>query len=591
MPEYDYHLRNQVTELHRTALQLQTHLEVVGSQVDAVGAVQVQTRAELADLSGEFSQFRKWQERTANLQRAETRVGALENRIDITFGRYEKVRTTAANLLRAFDSGLVTQETVNHATEMQMLENARYWLAPAARALAAWSGDEPELCDSAIANACEYAPQRTALFFALVLRRQNRQRASVRWLRHYVTYLDPKALSREFAVVLESVSQGAFGPGGRALIQQTVAEWQEVLDKDDDAQDAQVARWRIEIESYRAPGAGDVFPRLRDLSPQWPGLEEALRRAEAHQGFAEFYGPLAAAEHQPSASIEDAVDDLLDMLVEEYDPEEIPMRHELQMEKEIVAHLGDLDAAQAAIAASEGSWGETLDYLTLQTAAALDPEAIGVSPATQQVALATCADSIKQAHASFCAGYRLAKPLEVEVAFPVQHPLGDTKYELPAWTGNLTTTQLPELESSLASHWDSSTKRFLASLEFPFSKKMTIAGIVSGLILLICVLINPVFGILVGGATFGIWAFRITKDRNAREQLRARYAKLLAERKEASLQDLRGAAAELTDYQTRYVSRDGQEQEVRNLVTRFADLGGERGTFDSRGVMLEGGVA
>ena len=592
MPDgVDLRLHHKVDALQSMANQLQSHLEIVGSQVDTVGAIQLQTKADLADLSGEFTRFRKWQENTSNVQFALTEKGRLENKLDIEFGWYKKVRMTAASLMRAFDSGLVAQETADHATEMLMLENARYWLAPAARALAAWSGGDAVLCDTAIANACEFAPQRTALFFALVLRRQNRQRASVRWLRHYVSYLDPRALTWEFAVVLESLSQGAFGPGGRALISETVAGWHEVLDNDDAAQDAQVARWRFEIEQYRPAGAGDAFPRLRNLSPQWPRLEEALRSAEAHKPFTDRYGPLAAAEHAPSATLEDQVDDLLDQLVNDYDPDELPIRRDLREQQAVIDHHGDLDAAHAAMAADEGGWGETLDYLTLQTKAALDPESIGVSPATQQVALATCADSIKRAHASFCAAYRMDKPLEVEAAFPVRHPLADTKYELPAWSGNLTTTPVPELEKSLGGHWDASTGPFLSSLVFPYSRQMTIAGVVSGFVLLICVLINPVFGILAGGAVFGIWALRISQQRKAMEALRVKYTEVLKQGREQALTELRGAAAELTDYQSRYTVRDGQEQDVRDLVTRFADLGGGRGAFESRAVVVEGGAA
>lgn len=591
MSEVDTVLRQRVSELTDLTRQLDTHIGVVGSRVEAVGAVQQQTRSELADLSGEFGKFRRQYERTSNLQLAETRKGALENQLDIEFGWYTKVRRTAANLLRAFDSGLVAQETVDHATEMLMLENARYWLAPAARALAAWSGGDAALCDVAIANACEYAPGRTALFFALVLRRQSRQRASVRWLRHYVSYLDPNALSREFAIVLESVAQGAFGPGGRALIGETVSGWHEQFDREEAAQERQVARWRYVIEQYRPAGAGDAFPRLRDLSPQWPGLQEALRSAEAHKPFTDFYGPIAAAEHLPSPTIEDLVDDLLDRMVAEWHPAEIPVQRELQLQREILAHGGDLDAAQAAMDSTEGAWGATLDYLTLQTQAALDPESLGVSEATQQMALATCADAIKQAHAKFCLDYRLAKPLDIEVAFPPKHPLGDTKYEVPAWQGTLTTTPLPELEQSLSEHWDASTGPFLASLHYPYQKKMTVAGVVSGLILLFLVFANPVFGIVAGGATFGIWSLTISRQRKAREALAARYADLLAQAKQEALTDLRGAAAELTDYQSRYTQQDGQEQNVRELVTRFVELGGGRGAFESRAVVVEGGAA
>jgi len=97
MPEgVDVRLHHKVDALQNMASQLQTHLEIVGSQVDTVGAIQLQTKAELADLSGEFTRFRKWQENTSNVQFALTEKSRLENQLDIEFGWYKKVRMTAA---------------------------------------------------------------------------------------------------------------------------------------------------------------------------------------------------------------------------------------------------------------------------------------------------------------------------------------------------------------------------------------------------------------------------------------------------------------------------------------------------------------
>lgn len=586
----DHQLRQQVSELTNLTQRLDAHVGAVGVQVDQVGQAQQQTRSELAQLSGSFHQFVRRAELTANLQRAETRVGVLENRLDIEFGRYEKVRDTAASLLRAFDSGLVAQETADHATEMLMLESSRYWLAPAARALAAWSAGDVLLCDSAIEEACKLAPQRTSLMFSLVTRRQSRQNASVRWLRYYLDALDAKMLSREFAVVLETVSQGAFGPGARDLIRAEVANWCAQLDQDESAQAAQVARWRFEIEKYRASSAADAFQRLAANSPQWPELDSVLGGAEAHQRFYDHYDALVSKEHIPSATVEDAVDDLLDRLVAEYDDEELPMRRELELERKIIEYEGDKDKAQGDAEASAAALGDTLDYLTLQTTAALDPEAISVSPATQQVALATCAEAVQSAHQSFCADYRAAKPTDVQVAFAEQQPLPGMNLAIGPWSASLTGTAMPELESSLGTHWDAAIVPFLESLRFPFSRRVTKAGIISGLVFLFGLIINPIAGILIGGAVFGIWFARIKKQQKISDAARAGAEETLRALRERALGELRATGAELDDYNTRYSREDRKEDEVRTLIGRFAVLGNDRAAFDTRAVTLDGGI-
>ena len=48
---------------------------------------------------------------------------------------------------------------------------------------------------------------------------------------------------------------------------------------------------------------------------------------------------------QPSDRIEDAVDDILDRLVNHYDAEELPRRRELANLEAIIEHDGDLRAA------------------------------------------------------------------------------------------------------------------------------------------------------------------------------------------------------------------------------------------------------
>jgi hypothetical protein len=595
MVEVDHALRSSVRALQkdvdavqRLTFQVINDVGVVNGQVAAVDAAQQQTRNELAFLTNEFTTFVVRAQRTANVQRAETRIGTLESRIEFEFGRYDKVRRTAAGLVRAFDSGLIKQESVETATDFLMIENSKYWLAPAVVSLGAWSGGDSILCDQAIEAAYGLAPSRTALLFALILRRQSRLPSSVIWLRHYLRNLDPMALSREFAVVLESVAQGAFGAGGRQLIHESVDSWLAKLADDEDAHAAQVKRWRSEVESYKPGGAAASFQRLKDFSPQWPALEEALRGAETHKPFHDHYSALIATEYHSSERIEDSVDDILDILVDEFDIEELPLRRELAYEKAVIEFDGDLDKARDKAEANTAALGDTLDYLTVQTSAALHPSDIGVSPATQQVALASCVEWVDRAHSGFSMDYRGKYPSDVQVEFQEQQPIGSAVFTLPRWTGSLTNTPMGQLENSLGRHWDDASAPLLASLEFNLGKAMIKPGIIAAIVLVFGVAINPAFGIIAAGALFGISYLQAGRKAKAADALRDQVSKTIKGMKAKSLEDLRGAGAEYTDYQTRYQAADGEEAGVRTLIAAFADLGQDKAPHEGRTLLAEG---
>ena len=566
MVDIDTQLHRKVAQLQDIAVQINQNVAAVGGQVATVNSLQQQTRSELSQLSIDFHDYVQRAERAVNVQRAETRVGVLEARIDYEFGRYDTVRRTAAGLLWAFDSGLVTQKTVESATEKLMLENSRYWLAPAVVALGAWSGGDSVLCDQAIATAYGLAPARTALLFALILRRQNRQPSSVLWLRHYLRNLDPTALSREFATVLESVAQGAFGTGGRELIHQTVDRWLAVLADNEEAHDAQVKRWRFEIEQHTPAGPIEAYPRLVAHCPQWPQLELALRHAGTHQPFFSHYTSLIAAEYTPSDRIEDAIDDILDQLVDEYDDEELPLRRDLAVEQAIIANNGDMDAAKKA--------------------AEMGSAALGVTAATPQVALASCVDWAERAHGAFTMEYRRAMPGNVEVSFQEQHPFGKQVFTLPPWTGSLTSTPMPELESSLAGHWDAATGPLLASLQFNLGRELIKPALVAAVALIIGVTINPAVGIIGAAAIFGFWYLSINRRKAKAEAYRKQVADALDGFKRKSLEDLRGAGAEYTDLRGAYQTDDDKEPQVRALIASFADLGHDKTPNEGR-VLLD----
>ncbi|MGW0392706.1 hypothetical protein ACWDYJ_17755 [Streptomyces sp. NPDC003042] len=590
MTEIDVSLHRKVAEVNQLVVRVAEQLGHVSGQVTSVEAKQQQTRTELQQLRDEFQAFAAQARLTAALQRAETKVGVIQDRLDHEFGHHKVVRRTAVGMLQAFDLGLVSEDTVRTVGDQLMLQTPRYWLAPALVALAAWSADDPTLCERAVQESFRRSPDRTSLFFALVLRRQGRHAESVRWLRHYLLAQDPARLGREFAVILESVAQGAFGPAGRGMLRDALDEWHTFLGSDTAAQDAQIDRWRAELGTLCPTVTGDEFPFLHAVSPQWPQLGQVLSAARTQQVVLDKYTAILNTEPTPSGRIEDAVDDILDRLVSEYDNEELPLRRDLAYQEAVVAHDGDTGRAKADADADAASYDVTLDYLTVQSTAALNPAAIGTSEATRRLAIAACRDWFHHAHQGFSRDYRAAVPQDVQARFESVHPVAGQSFALPAWSGSYR-TPLPELEKGLGDHWDRHTAPFVAALGYRYGAKVAAAVAVAVIGLFIGNAVSPaaaaVIPLLIGGVAWLLIHQGASKARQVQDSARL----LLGEAKRDALHQLVGASADLTNWQQAYHEADAVEARVRGLIESLATAAEGNSPFTGRTVTPGGEYA
>ncbi|MFI5889764.1 hypothetical protein ACIA5D_06545 [Actinoplanes sp. NPDC051513] len=580
MADVDYTLRRKVDEVQGLVLRLEQGVGQVGMQVADVDQKTRETRTELLELTRQFKAWVLEAQKTANVQRSETRIGVVEGQLEHKYGHYKKVRNVATGMLQGFDVGLISDDTARQVSEQLMMETPRYWLAPVLVAMRAWLAGQPELCERAVQEACHRSPAKTSLFMALTLRRQGRDESSLRWLRHYLAALDPSKLGREFAMILESVSQGAFGPAGVALIQERLDEWRARLLSDESRQLAQVARWRTEIDQHAAPSSSAKYPRLVAVSPQWPEMDAALGRAGAHENLIRKYSAMAAEPPMPAERIEDQVDDILDLLVTGYDDEELPLRREHAQHQAVVHHGGDLDAARRALDTDLLALDKTLDYLTIQSASALAPDKLGVSRATQRMAVSSCHEWFAQAHAAYSRDYRAALPPNVDAVFEGQHNAAGAVFQLPRWTGSFT-QPMEDLERSFTAHWDRAAQPFIEGLAYKWGANL-IAPIAVTVVLFICGAgVHPAFfliALLVGGG-WGLFLWSQAQSAAARQE---EVRNLLQRAKQDSLQQLRGAGAEVVDWSNTFKQADGREPEVRALIADLARAGNAASPYERR---------
>lgn len=527
----------------------------LGSQIDGVQAnlgtvrndLQL-TRSELADLREEFQQFVEEAARVAAVQQSQVKIVDLKAQLDREFGHYSVVRRTSVGLLQGFDVGNISNAVATNVAEELMIQTPRYWLAPALVALAAWSRDR----------------HKTSLFFTLVLRRQGRMSGSVRWLRHYMASLDPSALTREFAVILEASSCNAFGPEGNELLSAKLAEWSKQLRQHPEAVEEQVGRWTSELASHQLQLGSNEYQTLRHLCAQWNTIRENMEAASALPEVLAKYRQVRDHEAPPPTSLEDLLDDILDTLVTEFDAEELPLRREVTYHEAVIEERGDLNRAEKKAELLQEALEETNDVVTIQTMGAISPELLGISVNTQKMAIGVARDDFRTAVGRYCSGYRAKEETDIVLDFNPNHSNHASAHGFVGAKVHVNSGQ-QAAEGLLRDAWGNTMNPKIERARFDNKYYLQPALIAAGIAVVLLV-INPIAGLLAALIGAGvIWYLGEQKKKAAAQEVKA-LEHIRQEAYDHSVQLYRNAMAELTDANLTYKELDAFEAPLLELI-------------------------
>lgn len=559
-----------VREINKMHQNLASGIDSVHAEVGAVRSDVSLTSQQLQQLRAEFDAFVQTAMRTAAVQQSETKIVGLKAQLDREFGHYNVVRRTSTGTLQAFDSGLVSNDTVTSISEELMIQTPRYWLAPALVALASWSRDNQPTTEKAVQEAFSRDKRKASLFFALVLRRQGRLAASVRWLRHYLTSLDPSALTREFAVILEAASYNAFGPTGQHMISEFMTRWVAELRNREDIVEAQIRNWFGEIGVQRRKLDVGQYPSLAKLAPRFSDFQHQIELASALPEVILKYEEIKAHEATMPTVLEDLLDDILDRLVTEYDEEELPLKREVVYHESVIEESGDTARARARADELQQALEETNDVVSLQTIAAISPEQLGVSTQTQRIAIGVGASDFRSAVSRFTAAYRANALNDLDLVLGTDHSAYASTYGFPA-TMLHSSWQEEQGIGLIQSTWQATLDAFIEKLRFKSSWYL-VPGLIAAGVTLVLLVINWVAGLvgLVMGAAI-VFALGEMKKRKANEAV----AKVEAVRDKAAEESTllyRDALAELVDGRILYSEMDAQEGELLSVIETWPTI-------------------
>lgn len=550
---------------------VQSQVEQLDVQLGSMSKDLSVVTSELLELRKEFSEFVLEAQRRANLQLSQTKVGNLKDDLEREYGHYALVRRSSIGTLQAFDVGNVSDKTVQQVSEELMIQTPRYWLAPALVALAAWSRDNQSLADKSVDAAFSRDSAKTSLFFALVLRRQGRLDAATRWLRHYFTSLDPRALTREFGVVLEAAAQEAFGPAGRDLILGYLVEWAGMLRDDPAIVEQQVELWYTEIAVHRGVVANGLYPRLETFSPQWSHVKNVMEHASALGNVAERYQGIFDSNPPVNHVLEDRMDELLEILVTEYDEEELPLRREIVFHEAVIKHDGDLVRARETADAEVAALEETLDAVSLVTHAALHPELLGIGDHTRKLAIGANKADFDAATGRYTRDYRAKHASQVDIELGPKHSNYAASFGFAGWSTS-TATEQTAAEASLAKAWEGTLHDFIESVKFK-NTSYIVPGLitlgVTAVLGLMFQVVGAIIGLVVAGGVSGLIVW------NKKKKADAAVAQAEASRGAAfsvSRDIYRDAMAEWVDAELAYRAADAKEADLLRVIGQWPSI-------------------
>lgn len=502
---------------------------------------------ELTKLADSFADFVNADIKHKSLQLAETRQGNLKQDLQIKFGYYAELRRMATGILQSIDVGIVGDDTLRFTTEEVMIKAPGYWLAPALVALAAWIRDDRGTNEKALTEALKRDDYKTTLFFLLLMRRLQRNDASLKWLERYFMHQNPHHLDREFIVILEAVTTGVFPPAARQFMMTNVKSWLDQLTQGDLFINEQKIQW---IRFFKTLGSlsDGKYPLLGKFSTNWELLEISLREAKAHEVIGDHFKSIVAASADFSKSTKVQLDEILSLLVTNFDDEELPLQEQVRLNQLIIQMDGDKSAAQAVMAAEKDIFSEKVDFLQLLTNASFNPELSGVTKVTQSLAVSISQPWITEAYNTYTAQSRNSIPQTIE--------LNIDSFKASTINGS-DETELVEKQNT---YYQNVLKIDLGKLSFPYE------GVIIGALICMGSIWAFTLSVVAGLIGLGIGGVLIWNGINKHAKAKRKIIEDLEERKRKANEVLRGCIAEAVDYRIEHTAEDVKAELALQLL-------------------------
>lgn len=123
--------------------------------------------------------------RFKNMEMANKKIRACNNRKYYDFANYRTVRKLVQGIMDNLDVNMVSDQVIYKSIERQHLQTPDFWLTCVLISIMAWKNDDKELSDRAMARAVSLDKKHSCVFFMLFNLRMGRDEAALKWFLSY----------------------------------------------------------------------------------------------------------------------------------------------------------------------------------------------------------------------------------------------------------------------------------------------------------------------------------------------------------------------------------------------------------------------
>ncbi len=520
---------------------------------------------EITELREIVDEFVEQAARQHNIQTAETRIVKIRQEVERLYGNYEKIRRTSIGILQAADVGIVRRDTINFVSEEFMLTTPNYWLAPCLVALAAWINDDKQIAESAVKEAVRRNDEKACLFFALVCRRAGRKNACHMWTQRYITMQNPEKLDMKCMFVMDAFANGLLGSDSEGVLFKQMQQWVDELSEKGNFKEKQIESWK-KIINKQIPTADVDFPSLESFCTNKSIMDEKLRYAYLHDSL---YGYIDSVMSKKIdiQDIKEKLDDVLFVMVTEFDEDERKLRYEERLNEFIIQYMGDMDKAKNDAKIEQNEFEAERDFTEILSDAAMGVQNEFLSDSTRKFSLAFCREWISSAYGDLKAKARML------LSIPLKFELNEFSFE--SMDGRNEADVISALNEHINGRMNSELERLANELanEYTNTKRAMIIGGIIAVISIFFLFSAPVpgaIGLIVGALAVigGVLRYiRLEPDYKAdRQRIIARYENELKER----TFDAKRICAEMVKFSKFINEKNSHEKETDRIIDELS---------------------
>ena len=305
------------------------HVDGFQDQIDDI-------KKNVSSLEGEIKDFIKKMQRNADISNAKQSIMISQLEYDKKYGHRDDIRRRVVGLLQSIDINSIKKNTMENIGEETLINSPDYWLAPALVALCYWYGDNKEMAQIALKKAMDCSDEKTSFLFCLIHLRTNRIKTAIKWLNRYLSLQEPTKMDCKIILLLDALSTGIFDSEIKEIVLKKIDEWNLQLNQYPEYAYKQINRWEEYFKNQNKEEIEtDNYINITVKEKEY--INNVIQFSSFHLNMMnEFKKIIDNNNYHDNPNRLNKIDKLLNMLIFDYEDEELKLKREIQKNNEII---------------------------------------------------------------------------------------------------------------------------------------------------------------------------------------------------------------------------------------------------------------